>query len=278
MQGYADRPFVKAPNWHGLVVFDILFNNLAAGLYLAAALGDLAAPAVFGAVARASYPVALALLVADLVCLTLDLGDPLRFHHMLRVFKPGSPMSLGTWSLVAFSLPVGVLAAMTILGFGPSWHGVRRVIAALGLAPAMAAAMYKGVLFSTTAQAGWRDARWLGGYLATSAVFLGGAELLLLAAGMQQAPATAALRSATLGLAIVNGLLLALVAKDVPSLRKAALVAGVIGIAAPWPLLWLSGTSFFAVAAVAILAGAWIIRRALVHLPHRQKATHDKFA
>ena len=124
---------------------------------------------------------ALGLLVLDLVCLVLDLGDPLRFHHMLRVFKVRSPMSVGTWSLVAFSLPLGLLGAMTILGFGPGWDGVRRVLAAVGLVPALVAAMYKGVLFSTTAQPGWRDARWLGGYLATSAVLLGCAELLLLA-------------------------------------------------------------------------------------------------
>src|SRR5206468_456221 len=32
-----------------------------------------------------------------------DLGDPKRFHHMLRVFKPSSPMSLGTWTLMAYS-------------------------------------------------------------------------------------------------------------------------------------------------------------------------------
>ena len=32
----------------------------------------------------------------DLLFLVLDLGDPLRFHYMLRVFKPSAPMSLGT--------------------------------------------------------------------------------------------------------------------------------------------------------------------------------------
>lgn len=268
MRGYANHPIVKAPNWHGLVVYDILLNNLTAGLFLVAALGDLLAPAAFASVASVAYPVALVLLVLDLVCLVLDLGDPMRFHHMLRVFKPGSPMSVGTWSLVAFSVPVGLLAAMTIFGFGPSWHGVRQVIAALGLVPALAAAMYKGVLFSTTAQAGWRDARWLGGYLATSAVFLGGAQLLVMASIMDQAPAIAALRSATLGLALVNGLALVLVAKDVPQLRKTAIIAAVVGIAGPLPLLWLEGTGLYAVAGALIVIGAWLVRRTLVHLPH----------
>ena len=86
----------------------MLLNNLTTGLFLVAALGELAAPACSRGLARAAYPVALALLLADLVCLVLDLGDPRRFHHMLRVFKPTSPMSLGTWCLTVYSLPLTV--------------------------------------------------------------------------------------------------------------------------------------------------------------------------
>jgi len=269
MRGYADRSSVKAPNWHGLVVADILFNNLCTGLFLAAALGELAAPATFAATARIAYPVVLGLLLLDLLCLVLDLGDPLRFHHMLRVLKVRSPMSVGTWSLVAISLPLGLLGAMTILGFGAGWDGARRVLAAVGLVPALASAMYKGVLFSTTAQPGWRDARWLGGYLASSAVLLGCAELLLLALLLAQPAATAALRTATLPLLLVNGIGLALVAKDVPGLRSPAAVAGAVGLAAPLALLWWSGSVPLVAAVVLIVGGALLFRRALVHLPHR---------
>src|SRR4029077_12357413 len=104
--GYASGPVTKAPAWHGLVAWDMLFNNLTTGLFLVAALGELAAPDVFTPVARAAYPLALALLLADLLCLVLDLGDPFRFHHMLRVFKPTSPMSMGTWCLTAYSFPL----------------------------------------------------------------------------------------------------------------------------------------------------------------------------
>lgn len=266
MRGYADRPSVKAPNWHDLVVADILFNNLATGLYLACALGDLVAPQTFGETARVAYPIVLVLLVLDLVCLVLDLGDPLRFHHMLRVFKLKSPMSVGTWSLVAFSVPAGILAAMTILGVHAS--GLQRTIGALGLVPALAAAMYKGVLISTTAQPGWRDARWLGGYLATSAVLLGCAQLLVLSLILAQPAATSALRTATLGLLVVNGVGLALVVRDVRSLARAGAVAGTLGVVAPLPLLWISGPALLTVAAGLILVGAYVVRSTLVHLPH----------
>jgi len=274
MRGYADRPHVKPPSWHGLVVADILFNNLATGLFLAAAIGDLVAPRVFAAVARVAYPVALGLLVLDLACLVVELGDPLRFHHMLRVFKARSPMSVGAWSLVAFSLPLGLLAAMTILGFSPAWLGVRRVLAAVGLVPALAAAMYKGVLFSTTAQPGWRDARWLGGYLATSAVLLGSAELVVLAILLGEAAATSALRAAVLGLLVVNGAGLALLVKDVPRLARPAAVAGGLGIAAPLVLAWRSGAALLVTAALLAVAGALVVRRALVQLPHEPAPRH----
>src|SRR4051794_21303098 len=96
--GYTTRPVTKAPHWGGLVAWDMLLNNLATGLFLVAALGELAAPRVFTAVATAAYPLALGLLLLDLLLLVLDLGDPWRFHHMLRVFKPSSPMSFGVWA------------------------------------------------------------------------------------------------------------------------------------------------------------------------------------
>src|SRR5438270_896855 len=104
--GYATGPVTKPPDWHGLVAWDMLLNNLTTGLFLVAALGELAAPGVFAPLAKAAYPIALVLLLADLACLVLDLGDLWRFHHMLRVFKPGSPMSLGVWSLTVYSLPL----------------------------------------------------------------------------------------------------------------------------------------------------------------------------
>src|SRR3954453_9690364 len=149
--GYAGGPVTKPPAWHGLVAWDLLFNNLTTGLFLVAALAELAAPEVFTPVARAAYPLALVLLLADLVCLVLDLGDPLRFHHMLRVFKPTSPMSLGTWCLTVYSLPLTVAAALSLWpagGLAVEW--ARKAAVVLGLLPALGSAMYKGVLLSTS--------------------------------------------------------------------------------------------------------------------------------
>src|SRR4029453_5833339 len=110
--GYASQVATKPPDWHTLVVLDILFNNLTTGLFLVAAVGELAAPAGFPPGAPWGDPIALALLLAYLGFLVLDLGDKLRFHHMLRVFKPSSPMSLGTWCLTIYSLFLTAIIAV----------------------------------------------------------------------------------------------------------------------------------------------------------------------
>ena len=120
--GYSDRPVTKPPNWHGLVTLDLLLNNLSSGLFLVAALGELVVPESFRPLAALAYPIALLFLIGDLVCLVLDLGDPFRFHHMLRVWKPSSPMSLGTWCLAAYAVP---LTALTVMGLVPGERGSR---------------------------------------------------------------------------------------------------------------------------------------------------------
>ena len=203
--GYENTLITKVPGWHGIIAWDALLNGMATGLFLAAAVCELAAPAVFLHVAKVAYPVALVLLLIDLGLLVLDLGDPFRFHHMLRVFKPGSPMSVGTWSLTIFSLPLTAAAGLSLLallGFDFEWARILAVV--LGLVPGFCSAAYKGVLLSTNAQPGWKDARWLGGYLTNSALLMGCAELLVLSALMGQTQANAILRIAFIVLLLLN--------------------------------------------------------------------------
>jgi hypothetical protein len=278
--GYAAGPATKAPAWHGLVAWDMLFNNLTTGLFLVAALGELAAPEAFTPLAKAAYPLALALLLTDLVCLVLDLGDPLRFHHMLRVFKPTSPMSLGTWCLTVYSLPLTVAAVLSLWpAGGPALEWARKAAVVLGLLPALGSAAYKGVLLSTNAQPGWRDARWLGGYLTNSALLLGCAEMLVLAALLGQERAGTLLRPALVLLLVLNLVPLGLVVKNLlPALsrvytpgqlgRLAALCVGV-GTLVPLALLLASGSPLpVLAAALSLLLGSLAARFVIVRLPH----------
>jgi hypothetical protein len=261
------------------VTLDILFNNLSTGLFLAMAVGELVAPGGFRPLATVAYPVALVLLILDLVCLVLDLGDPSRFHHMLRVWKPSSPMSLGTWVLTGYAAPLTVLTLLSLLsagGGGPEW--LRGLLLVAGSVLALGAAVYKGVLFSTTAQPGWRDARWLGAYLANSALVLGAAELLLLAIAKGQPEAVAMLRPGLMLLLVLNLLVLCLLLADVrPALTRAraagalatnATVVFLIGLLAPIGLLALGTPASMIGAVVLILVGALVVRVEIVQLPH----------
>jgi len=283
--GYAGI-VTKPPEWHTLVVFDILFNNLTTGLFLVAAVGELAAPATFAPVATWAYPVALALLLADFACLVLDLGDSLRFHHMLRVFKPSSPMSLGTWSLTVYSLLLTAIVAVefvTAAGWVPGdsaaacW--IRTLAVVVGLPFAFGSAAYKGVLFSTTAQPGWKDARWLGAYLVNTAVTLGAAELLVIGALTGEPLAVDTLRLAVGLLIVLNLVALALLVGDLYPLlsrlyaRRDFGVAGLFvlltGVVIPASSLLAGGVPVTASVAVASLILANLgVRFVIVRLPH----------
>jgi len=283
--GYAGI-VTKPPEWHTLVVFDILFNNLTTGLFLVAAVGELAAPATFTPVATWAYPVALALLLADFACLVLDLGDSLRFHHMLRVFKPSSPMSLGTWSLTVYSLLLTAIVAVEFVaaaGWVPgdsaaAWW-IRTLAVVVGLPFAFGSAAYKGVLFSTTAQPGWKDARWLGAYLVNTAVTLGAAELLVIAALTGEPLAVDTLRLAVGLLIVLNLVALALLVGDLYPLlsrlyaRREFGVAGLFvlltGVVIPASSLLAGGVPVTASVGVASLILASLgVRFAIVRLPH----------
>jgi len=277
--GYANMPVTKVPGWHGIIAWDALLNGMATGLFLAAAVSELAAPAVFIRVAKVAYPVALVLLLVDLGLLVLDLGDPLRFHHMLRIFKPGSPMSVGTWCLTIFSLPLTAAAALSLLaemGMDFEWARILAVVA--GLLPAFGSAAYKGVLLSTNAQPGWKDARWMGGYLTNSALLMGCAELLVLSALLGQTQATAILRTAFIVLLVLNviplGLLFANLRPTHARLytreqqwRVGVLIAA--GTLIPLGLMLLNGDLLFIlVAVIFLLSQSWLIRFVYVKIPH----------
>jgi hypothetical protein len=277
--GYANMPITKVPGWHGIIAWDALLNGMATGLFLAAAISEFAAPAVFVRVAKVAYPVALLLLLVDLGLLVMDLGDPLRFHHMLRVFKPGSPMSLGTWCLTIFSLPLTAAAAFSLLaelGWDFEWARITAVV--VGLLPGFASAAYKGVLLSTNAQPGWQDARWLGGYLTNSALLMGCAELLVLSALMGQMQAVAILRTAFIVLLLLNVIPLGLLFVNLRAAharlytraqqwRVGVLIAA--GMLIPLGLMLLNGNLLFILVSVMVLlAESWLIRFVYVKIPH----------
>jgi DMSO reductase anchor subunit len=150
---YYGRPIIKPPVWKTPDVPLYLFLGGAAGSSsIMAAMADLTdRPAL----TRNSRYVSGGAAIASVVFLIHDLGRPERFLHMLRVIKPTSPLSIGSYILAPFSAAAGATAAVELLGWFPRLKRFGGVVAALFGGPL---ATYTGVLFANTAVPSWHAA------------------------------------------------------------------------------------------------------------------------
>jgi formate-dependent nitrite reductase membrane component NrfD len=152
MRSYYGRQILKTPVWRHDIPAYLFSGGLAAGSALLAAGADLTGRP---ALRRSGRLTALGAVGTSAYLLIHDLGRPARFHHMLRVVKPTSPMSMGSWILAAFGPAAAVAAASEVTGVAA---GLGRVagLAAAGVAPALAT--YTAVLLADTAVPSWHEA------------------------------------------------------------------------------------------------------------------------
>ena len=107
---YYGTPIINPPVWAERDIAGYLFaGGLAGGSSLLAAGADLTARP---RLARRAKLCASAAIGASLVALIHDLGRPARFINMLRMFKPTSPMSVGTWIVSAYA-PLNMASSAT---------------------------------------------------------------------------------------------------------------------------------------------------------------------
>ena len=98
--GYYGQPLLKEPQWTPLVPLYFFVGGATGSLGVIGSLADL-----LGGdqeLARKARGLALAGTGLSTALLIADLGKPSRFLNMLRVFKPHSPMSVGSWVLSGF--------------------------------------------------------------------------------------------------------------------------------------------------------------------------------
>ncbi|MFC0542939.1 NrfD/PsrC family molybdoenzyme membrane anchor subunit [Kutzneria chonburiensis] len=192
---YYGRPVVKAPVWSPVDIGGYLFlGGLAGASSVLAAGAELTARP---GLARAGKIAALGAISASAAALVHDLGRPGRFVNMLRVVKPTSPMSVGSWLLAGYGPAAGVAAATAVTGILPGVGRAATIGAGL-LGPAVAS--YTAVLISDTATPAWHN-----GYREMPFVFVGSAATAAAGLGMIAAsPAEAgpARRAAVFGTAL----------------------------------------------------------------------------
>jgi hypothetical protein len=150
---YYGKPIIKEPVWET----DIPKYFFTGGLAGASATLSAAARASGNEpLARRSLYVAAAGVTLSPYFLIKDLGRPMRFYNMMRVFKVTSPMSVGTWIVAAEGTSTGIAAACELFGVLPRIRAAAQVLSGL-LGPAMAS--YTGALVADSVVPAWHESR-----------------------------------------------------------------------------------------------------------------------
>jgi DMSO reductase anchor subunit len=162
---YYGRPVIKEPVWQAPDVAGYLFfGGLAGASSVLAAAAHLSGHRELARAAKVSALGAISLSAAALIH---DLGRPARFTNMLRVFKPSSPMSVGSWLLAGYGPVAGAAAVSEVTGILPA-AGTAATLGAGLLGPAIAT--YTAALICDTAVPSWHA-----GYREMPYVFVGSA-------------------------------------------------------------------------------------------------------
>jgi formate-dependent nitrite reductase membrane component NrfD len=193
-RSYYGRPVLKPPVWEWRIPAYFFTGGLSAGSALLAAGADLTGRP---ALRRAGRLGGFGALLVSMYLLIADLGRPERFHHMLRVARPTSPMSVGTWILTGYGPGIGLAATAELLPSalrrtvpGRLLNAAARPAGLYAAAFAPGVASYTAALLAQTAVPAWHDARRELPFVYTgSAAASGGGLGMLLAPVAEAGPA-----------------------------------------------------------------------------------------
>jgi formate-dependent nitrite reductase membrane component NrfD len=180
--------FVRFPEWTWYILSYFFFAGLSGGSYVIATLLRLTGRTDDPA-ARVGYYISFPTLLVCPVMLTLDLGQPLRFWHMLvnttpgdvgPIFKYWSPMSVGAWALVVFAFFSTASFVESLVRDGKlrflAWS-VRplrgffgTLFSVVGMVAGLFITGYTGVLLAVSNQPVWSDTWTLGALFLASAL------------------------------------------------------------------------------------------------------------
>jgi formate-dependent nitrite reductase membrane component NrfD len=198
---YFELPAIKKPEWGWYVPAYFFVGGTASGAYITATLADIVGRRGDRPYVLAGRLIALSGVLASLPLLVADLGRPERFLNMLRVFKPRSMMSTGSWALTTFGGFAGLAVSVEVLRLlGTRWSLLRllvgplRVLSWFGALPAMYVGGYTGVLLSSTNVPLWAGNRFLMGPLFLSSAMSCGLAATSLVAGLRGRPSSSAAR------------------------------------------------------------------------------------
>jgi formate-dependent nitrite reductase membrane component NrfD len=182
-QSYYEMPAIKPSHYGWPIAAYFFIGGLAsAAQFIATVLDMVGGKEDRPAVRAGRYLAFLGALVSP-VLLIADLETPKRWYNMLRIFRPTSPMSIGSWTLATFGTFSGLAAvgqaAQDLFGWASG-----RWLARLASLPAALAggvvALYTGTLLAATNLPLWAGASpFLSSLFASSATSTATAALTL---------------------------------------------------------------------------------------------------
>ena len=170
---YYERPALKPSDWRWLIVTYFFVGGAAGAAQLIASVVDLLGQRRHRGLVSAGRYVAIGGALVSPLLLIADLKTPSRWYNMLRLFRPTSPMSIGSWTLLAF----GTSSSLAVLGqlAEDVFHlrAGRSVARISGIPAGISGALlatYTGTLLSATSTPIWAVAyRWLPALFGASA-------------------------------------------------------------------------------------------------------------
>ncbi len=187
-KSYFDYPVLKAPIWRWEIVWYFFLGGLASGCYVLASIASLFGSEEDRTVTRVGHYLSLLALLPCPPLLIKDLGRPERFLNMLRIFKVKSPMSLGVWGLMTFSMFSGFAAVSQAASDGllGKWWGAsilaaipRKVLAVPGIFFGLFLGGYTGLLLAATSIPLWSRSKLMGAIFISSALSTSSALITL---------------------------------------------------------------------------------------------------
>lgn len=154
--GYYGHPLLKGPQWTYEVPLYFFCGGAAGAAAIIASVAELTGtdPRL---VRDARYLAAIGGAISPALLIS-DLGMPSRFLNMLRVFKLQSPMSVGSWTLMAFSSSA---AAAAFLAAWPARGGLFKILQTasefISTITGPILSSYTGVLLGATAIPVWNE-------------------------------------------------------------------------------------------------------------------------
>jgi formate-dependent nitrite reductase membrane component NrfD len=157
---YYGLPVLKEPVWKWFIPAYFFTGGLAGACGVLGAAAQAAGGRGTDDLVRRCRLAATAGIGASAALLIADLGRPARFLYMLRVFRPTSPMNMGTWIVSGFGAAAGLAAVPAVWPRTP--RALRRTADAAGYAAGalgLPLVGYTGVLIANTAVPVWQGTR-----------------------------------------------------------------------------------------------------------------------